>query len=94
MAHMHHNKYKLREHAPRRVDTIPRTGRDKRVDFYQPARVDRAAGIETTLAALAAMVDEGKFYHIGVDKCSAETLRRAHAVHASLHVLNRDGSHC
>jgi aryl-alcohol dehydrogenase-like predicted oxidoreductase len=52
------------------------------VDLYQPARVDRSVPIEDTVGAIAEMVKAGYVRHIGLSEASAETARRAHAVHA------------
>lgn len=37
--------------------------------------------IETTVAAMAKLVEEGKVKYLGLSECSAATLRRAHKVH-------------
>ncbi|MFF4229660.1 aldo/keto reductase [Streptomyces sp. NPDC001820] len=51
------------------------------VDLYYLHRVDPNVPIEETVGALAELVDEGKVRHIGVCEASAQTIRRAHAVH-------------
>jgi len=51
------------------------------VDLYFQHRVDPATPIEETVAAMAALVEEGKVRHIGICEASAATIRRAHAVH-------------
>jgi len=51
------------------------------IDLYQPSRVDPAVPIEDTIGAIAEMVKAGYVRHIGVSEASAQTLRRAHAVH-------------
>ncbi len=51
------------------------------IDLYQQHRVDPATPIEETVGAMAALVKEGKVRHLGLSEVSAETLRRAHAVH-------------
>lgn len=53
----------------------------ERIDLYYVHRIDRARPIEETMEGLAALKREGKIGHIGLCEVSAETLRRAHAVH-------------
>lgn len=51
------------------------------VDIYRPARVDPQVPFEETVGAIADLVKAGYVRHIGLSEVSAETLRRAHAVH-------------
>ncbi|KIH94045.1 putative aldo-keto reductase (AKR13) [Sporothrix brasiliensis 5110] len=51
------------------------------IDLYYVHRLDGKTPIETTMAALVALKNEGKIKHIGLGACSAASLRRAHAVH-------------
>ncbi|WP_330306962.1 MULTISPECIES: aldo/keto reductase [unclassified Streptomyces] len=51
------------------------------VDLYYLHRIDPKVPIEETVGALAELVAEGKVRYIGVCEASAETIRRAHAVH-------------
>lgn len=51
------------------------------VDLYQLHRVDPKTPIEETVGALADLVKQGKTRYIGLSEASAETLRRANAVH-------------
>jgi aryl-alcohol dehydrogenase-like predicted oxidoreductase len=60
--------------------TLRRLGTDY-IDLYQPARVDPAVPIEDTVGAIADMVRAGFVRHIGLSEASAQTIRRAHAVH-------------
>ncbi|GJJ14540.1 hypothetical protein Clacol_008805 [Clathrus columnatus] len=53
----------------------------KRVDIFESARVDSSLSIEEAIKNFKVLIDEGKFDHIGLSECSAETLRRANAVH-------------
>lgn len=53
----------------------------KRLDLFEPARVDVSRPIEDITRDLQALVKEGLFDHIGMSECSAETLRRANAVY-------------
>jgi aryl-alcohol dehydrogenase-like predicted oxidoreductase len=52
-----------------------------RIDLYFQHRVDKATPIEDSMAALAGLVRAGKVRFIGLSEASAETIRRAHAVH-------------
>jgi aryl-alcohol dehydrogenase-like predicted oxidoreductase len=51
------------------------------VDLFYQHRVDPNVPIEETVGAMAELVQEGKIRHIGLSEASAETLRRAAAVH-------------
>ena len=51
------------------------------IDLYYQHRVDPRTPIEDTVGAMAGLVQEGKIRHIGLSEASAETIRRAHAVH-------------
>jgi len=51
------------------------------IDLYYQHRVDRAVPIEETVGAMADLVEEGKVRFLGLSEASAQTLRRAHAVH-------------
>jgi len=51
------------------------------VDLYYLHRVDPNTPIEETVGAMAQLVKEGKVRHLGLSEASAETLRRAHALH-------------
>ncbi|CCG08865.1 aldo/keto reductase [Pararhodospirillum photometricum] len=55
--------------------------RIERIDLYYIHRVERERPIEETMETLAGLKREGKIAHIGLCEVSAETLRRAHAVH-------------
>lgn len=51
------------------------------IDLYYVHRVDQNRPIEEVMGALSLLVEAGKIGHIGLCEVSAETLRRAHAVH-------------
>ncbi|MFE2314725.1 aldo/keto reductase [Streptomyces sp. NPDC059441] len=51
------------------------------VDLYYLHRIDPKVAIEETVGAMAELVAEGKIRHIGLCEASAQTIRRAHAVH-------------
>ncbi|MEU6273322.1 aldo/keto reductase [Streptomyces populi] len=69
------------EHARSSVEgSLQRLGTDH-VDLYYQHRVDPNVPIEETVGALGELVAEGKVRYIGLSEASAETIRRAHAVH-------------
>jgi aryl-alcohol dehydrogenase-like predicted oxidoreductase len=51
------------------------------IDLYYQHRVDPETPIEETVEAMAKLVKEGKVRYLGLSEASAETLRRADAVH-------------
>lgn len=51
------------------------------IDIYRPARLDSKVPIEETVGAIAELIKEGYVRHIGLSEMSAETVRRANAVH-------------
>lgn len=51
------------------------------IDLYYLHRWDKQVPIEDSVGALAELVREGKIRAIGLSEVSADTLRRAHAVH-------------
>lgn len=78
--------------AKRRVDCKPETIRrcveesltrlqTDHIDLYYMHRRDFATPIEESMEAMAKLVKEGKIGAVGLSEMSAETLRRAHAVH-------------
>ena len=61
-------------------NSLKRLGVDH-VDLYYLHRVDPRTPIEDTVGAMAEFVKAGKTRAIGLSEASAETIRRAHAVH-------------
>jgi aryl-alcohol dehydrogenase-like predicted oxidoreductase len=55
--------------------------RTDHIDLYYQHRVDAATPIEDTVGAMAGLVQAGKVRYLGLSEPSAQTLRRAHAVH-------------
>lgn len=51
------------------------------IDLYYLHRWDKSVPIEDSIGGLAELVSEGKIKAIGLSEVSAETLKRAHAVH-------------
>jgi aryl-alcohol dehydrogenase-like predicted oxidoreductase len=60
--------------------SLQRLGIDQ-IDLYYQHRVDPNTPIEDTVAAMAELVSEGKVRYLGLSEASAQTIRRAHAVH-------------
>jgi aryl-alcohol dehydrogenase-like predicted oxidoreductase len=60
--------------------SLERLGTDH-IDLYYQHRVDPNVPIEETVGALGELVAEGTVRYIGLSEASAETIRRAHAVH-------------
>ena len=60
--------------------SLRRLGLDH-VDLYYQHRVDRDVPIEETVGAMAELVQAGKVKYLGLSEASAETIRRANAVH-------------
>jgi aryl-alcohol dehydrogenase-like predicted oxidoreductase len=60
--------------------SLQRLGVDH-IDLYYQHRVDKTVPIEETVGAMAELVQAGKVRHLGLSEASAETVRRAHAVH-------------
>jgi aryl-alcohol dehydrogenase-like predicted oxidoreductase len=51
------------------------------IDLYYQHRVDPDTPIEETVSAMSELVRAGKVRFLGLSEASAETIRRAHAVH-------------
>jgi aryl-alcohol dehydrogenase-like predicted oxidoreductase len=60
--------------------SLQRLGVDH-IDLYYQHRVDPDVPIEETVGAMKGLVEAGKVRHLGLSEASAETVRRAHAVH-------------
>jgi aryl-alcohol dehydrogenase-like predicted oxidoreductase len=60
--------------------SLQRLGVDH-IDLYYQHRVDRTVPIEETVGAMKELVQAGKVRHLGLSEASAETIRRASAVH-------------
>lgn len=61
-------------------ESLQRLGTDV-IDLYYLHRWDKKTPIEESIGALAGLVQAGKIRSIGLSEVSAQTLRRAHAVH-------------
>ncbi|MCU7494298.1 MAG: aldo/keto reductase [Ignavibacteria bacterium] len=51
------------------------------IDLYYAHRIDSNVPVEETVGAMAGLVKEGKVRFLGLSECTAEDLRKAHAVH-------------
>ncbi|HSU26688.1 MAG TPA: aldo/keto reductase [Pyrinomonadaceae bacterium] len=60
--------------------SLKRLGIDE-IDLYYQHRVDPDTPVEETVGAMSRLVEQGKVRRIGLSEASAETLRRASAVH-------------
>lgn len=60
--------------------SLERLGVDH-IDLYYQHRVDPTVAIEETVGAMAELVKAGKVRHLGLSEASAETVKRAAAVH-------------
>lgn len=56
----------------------------KKLDLFEPARLDGKRSIEEVVADLKKLQDEGLFSHIGLSEIKADTLRRASKVRGSI----------
>lgn len=64
------------------------------VDLYYCHRLDKITPIEKTVQAMAELKEAGKIKYLGLSECSAESLRRAHAVHPITAVQVEYGPAC
>ena len=51
------------------------------IDLYYAHRVDPKVPVEETVGAMSELVKEGKVRYLGLSEASAESIRKAHAVH-------------
>ncbi|KAK7463529.1 hypothetical protein VKT23_006877 [Stygiomarasmius scandens] len=61
--------------------SIKALGPLKQIDLFEPARIDVSVGIEKIMENLVTLLKEGKFDHIGLSECNANTLRKAHSIY-------------
>ena len=61
-------------------DSLKRLGIDT-IDLYYLHRIDPNTPIEETVGAMAELVKQGKVRYLGLSEASAQTLKRANAVH-------------
>ena len=63
------------------IDSSLRRLRTDYIDLWYLHRIDPTIAIEETIGAMAEIVASGKVRYLGLSEASAESLRRAHAVH-------------
>ncbi|KAF5373009.1 hypothetical protein D9758_001488 [Tetrapyrgos nigripes] len=68
----------LKQSVERSINAL---GPLKKIDLFQPARVDVKVGIEKIMETLVSLQKEGKFDHIGLSECNANTLKKAHSIY-------------
>ena len=61
-------------------DSLQRLGTDY-IDLYYEHRIDPKVPVEDTVGAFAELIQAGKLKGYGLSEASADTIRRAHAVH-------------
>jgi pyridoxine 4-dehydrogenase len=59
------------------VDSAKALGNVKKIDLFEPARLDGVHSIEKITQSLKTLVDEGLISYIGLSEVNADTLRRA-----------------
>ena len=69
------------EYVMRCCDASLRRLRVDHIDLYYQHRVEPNVPIEETVGAMSELVAAGKVRYLGLSEASAETIRRAHAVH-------------
>jgi aryl-alcohol dehydrogenase-like predicted oxidoreductase len=69
------------ENVRARVEASLRRLRVDAIDLYYQHRVDPTVPIEDTVGAMAELVEQGKVRYLGLSEASAESIRRAVAVH-------------
>jgi len=63
------------------VDQALKNLQTDHIDLYYLHRRDRSVPIEESMGAMAQMVEQGKIGSVGLSEVSAETMRKANAVH-------------
>ena len=51
------------------------------IDLYYAHRIDQNTPIEETIEAMSQLVKEGKIKYLGLSECTADELKKAHAIH-------------
>ena len=69
------------EHIREAVEGSLRRLQTDHIDLLYQHRVDPAVPVEDVVAAMAALVREGKVRYLGLSEAGERTIRRAHAVH-------------
>ena len=69
------------EYVRSAIDASLQRLRVDHVDLYYQHRMDPDVPVEETAGAMASLVEAGKVRYLGLSEASAETIRRANAVH-------------
>ncbi|MGG0177779.1 aldo/keto reductase [Gottfriedia acidiceleris] len=69
------------EHIVKSIEGSLRRLKTDYIDLVYLHRIDPTVPIEETIVAMSKLVMGGKIGHIGLSEASADTIRRAHAVH-------------
>jgi len=69
------------EHIRQVVDVMLKRLRARTIDLLYQHRVDPNVPIEDVAGTMKALIQRGKVKHFGLSEASAQTIRRAHAVH-------------
>lgn len=51
------------------------------IDLYYAHRIDQNTPIEETIETMSQLVKEGKIKYLGLSECTADELKKAHAIH-------------
>lgn len=69
------------EYLRKSVDNSTKAlGPTKSIDLFEPARIDHRVPIDELARNLRILKDEGKFKHLGLSECKAETVRKINDV--------------
>src|SRR6201985_2548297 len=68
-------------HARQAIEDSLRRLKTDVIDLYYAHRIDPNVPVEEMVGAMADMVKEGKVRYLGLSEASANSIRRAHAVH-------------
>lgn len=68
-------------HMKKAVEASLRRLKVETIDLYYAHRIDPKIPVEEMVEAMSALVKEGKVRYLGLSEASAESIRRAHAVH-------------
>jgi aryl-alcohol dehydrogenase-like predicted oxidoreductase len=63
--------------GPSVLDSAKALGGVKKIDLFEPARLDGVYSVEEVAQSLKTLVDEGLISYIGLSEVNADTLRRA-----------------
>lgn len=70
-----------REYVKKSIERSLQNLKTDYIDLYYLHRLDKNTPIEETVSAMSELVKEGKIGYIGLSEVSAETVKKAHAIH-------------